>query len=666
MTIVLPRFSAGLTLYPWQEEALSRWEEAGHRGTMKVVTGAGKTVLGLAAIDRLMERDPELRVAIVVPTIVLQRQWLKELKDRADSALPARSIGLMGGGKSERFNASRRIVISVLNSASQHLAADVAQAEVSEHLLLIVDEVHRSGAKIMSQIFRTERSYSLGLSATPERMEADDGDQDSAPGSYDESLLGREVGPIVYELTLAQAIDQGVLPPFSINHYGVSLSPTERGKYDSLSQSIKDAREQLEGLLSNRGRSTSGLLPFAQSLAASDGPHAGTARRFIAESQERKRLLYRATARSAAVGRILRRELEHNANARALLFHESIEKVTELAHLLEASFPGLVGIEHSKLSDRQRAETIESFRDGRIQLLVSVRSLIEGFNVPAADVGVIVASSSSVRQRVQSLGRLLRKHSVSGAEEKHSVMHVIYVRDTVDDAIYAQEDWEAITGVERNAFYHYLPPDEPAVRDGPPRRPRPTDTEISPDLLRPGEEYAGRYQGTEFTADTQGNITTLDGHSVNAPAELWSQVTSVKGSAGRFVVSPGRNHVVVRVRDDDGWVTRFVTQLDEPLGARDAPQAVAGYTGPTDADGGEYSIKRSAGGLRIARPTAHGRGLQFAKAGVATDAITRAVERIQSRGPTISRFRINSRGDAITRVGGSWMLVTEGGNDLEF
>lgn len=551
--MTLPHFSSGLTLYPWQQEALDRWVGAGYRGTMKVVTGAGKTVLGLASIDLLLQRDPELRVAIVVPTVVLQRQWLQELSDRASAPLDREAIGLLGGGKSQTFTPRRRIVIAVLNSASRHLARDVARAGVGEHLLLIVDEVHRAGAKVMSQIFATERTFSLGLSATPERSELEDAAEASDVSTgYNDSLLGRAIGPIVFNLTLADAIDQGVLPPFSINHYGLALSSTERSKYDALSQSIKDAREQLEGLLSNRGRSTSGLLPFAQSLAGSDGPDAGMARRFIAESQERKRVLYRTGARSAAVGRILRRELNATPHARALLFHESIEEVSQLAELLEASFPGQVAVEHSKLGDKVRATTIESFRTGRVRILVSVRSLIEGFNVPAADVGVIVASSSSVRQRVQTLGRLLRRHTVNGTEEKHSVMHVLYVRDTVDDAIYAQEDWEAVTGHERNTFYHYLPPDEPEVQGGPPRRPRATESQVAADGLIAGREYPGRYAGIEYTADTQGNITTLEGAPVEAPADLWTQLTAVKGgTAGRFMVTLDRHFVVVRIRDGD-------------------------------------------------------------------------------------------------------------------
>ncbi len=100
------------------------------------------------------------------------------------------------------------------------------------------------------------------------------------------------------------------------------------------------------------------------------------------------------------------------------------------------------------------------------------------------------------------------------------------------------------------------------------------------DRLIPGGEYVGRYQGQEYTVDTQGNITTLAGDAVDAPAELWSQVTAVKGGAGRFIVSPRRNHVLVRVREGEDWTTRFVTGLDRPLRPQKRQHRSIGYPRP--------------------------------------------------------------------------------------
>ena len=112
-----------------------------------------------------------------------------------------------------------------------------------------------------------------------------------------------------------------------------------------------------------------------------------------------------------------------------------------------------------------------------------MKSLIEGIDVPAADTGISVASTSSVRQRVQALGRVLRRSVTEAGVAKVATMHLIYVRDTVDELIYGKADWTDLTGGTRTAtgsgrsarWSRRRVPD-------PPRTPKPTE-EQAWDLL---------------------------------------------------------------------------------------------------------------------------------------------------------------------------------------
>ena len=89
------------------------WFKEGCRGTVKVVTGGGKTLLGLAIAERLHNTiNPELRVAVVVPTVVLMHQWYDELLK--NSNLPERAIGRLGGGYKEDLDDECRFLIAVL------------------------------------------------------------------------------------------------------------------------------------------------------------------------------------------------------------------------------------------------------------------------------------------------------------------------------------------------------------------------------------------------------------------------------------------------------------------------------------------------------------------------------------------------------------------------
>lgn len=51
------------------------------------------------------------------------------------------------------------------------------------------------------------------------------------------------------------------------------------------------------------------------------------------------------------------------------------------------------------------------FRTGQLDLLVTCRALDEGLDVPDAEIGIIAASTSSIRQRIQRMGRVLRPSS---------------------------------------------------------------------------------------------------------------------------------------------------------------------------------------------------------------------------------------------------------------
>src|SRR5262245_49644006 len=45
------RLTAGIQRYPWQDEAARKWLDNGGRGTVKVVTGGGKTLLALSVAE---------------------------------------------------------------------------------------------------------------------------------------------------------------------------------------------------------------------------------------------------------------------------------------------------------------------------------------------------------------------------------------------------------------------------------------------------------------------------------------------------------------------------------------------------------------------------------------------------------------------------------------
>ena len=550
---------AGVSLYDWQKECLPLWLSNG-RGTVKVATGGGKTLFALAAAQKLQnEYEPDLRLVVVVPTIPLLFQWYDELRhgNLADSA-----IGLMGGGQELPPSSDLRVLICVLNSARDRLPGFVSRARWAERMLLIVDECHRANADQAQRIFEAKPRYTLGLSATPEQdLETDGLPTDEA---YEKSVVGLALGPIIYDFTINQSLAAGLLTPFEVWHIGLSLSPAETSQHVRLSREITDLRKSLQGR-HRKSRSKQGFLAWCQTQASRGGPAGADAERFIGLANNLKRLIYRANARTDVTLGILSESVADSAG-RAIVFHESIEEIESL--FLQAEKMGLPAVlEHSKLPDSLRAENIDAFRRGVARVIVSAKSLVEGFNVPSADLGIIAASSGSVRQRIQSLGRMLRRKA-SGQSAR---IVVLYVRDTEDDVIYEKADWETIIGANRNRYFHWnASPDNALWTTGleetskPPRSYRPPSWEIDVNNLCLGDSYPGQAGGLDLRVDQSGNLRTDDGILVPAPPELI--VAIMERNPLRRARRTVAGHLIVRVdqkgSDEADW--RFLGSIDPP------------------------------------------------------------------------------------------------------
>jgi superfamily II DNA or RNA helicase len=657
---------AGLELHPWQRRAADAWFEKGGRGTIKVVTGAGKTVLALAIAERLHRRDPELRVAIVVPTIVLMNQWHDVLLRQTGLAPDA--IGLLGGGKSDSFDEQRRVLIAVLATARKELPRIVDEADMGEHLLLIADECHRVGAPEMSAVLKTRRTFSLGLSATPERDE-DEG-ADAAGTSALEGL-----GPIVYDMSFADAVREGILPPFEVHHFGLPLTGEEARQYESLSRSLTELRRELRAAspAARKAGSGEGLLAWARRVSGrGSGQLAGVAARFVSDTRRRKQLLYRAENRKLATVALVQEALAQRKDARVILFHESIDEVVELFETLVRSRVPAV-MEHSELPQELRDTTLDLFRAGTARVIVSARSLIEGFDVPEADLGIIVASSSSPRQRIQSIGRVLRRVRDASGEEKSSRICVLYMRDTVDETIYEKEDWDRLIGLDRNRYFLWDPPADPVEKPQPPREAIPPEGEIDFNSLSFGAPYPGRYEGVDYSTDSLGNVLDPDGRVALNPQQAPAVVAQLRGRPGRFrVTREGHGLLVRQPLGDDRWETLFAGVLAEPFqfGSPghgqleiDASALSPGdpYRGPLE-PAHELRFRQRQGGM-IARRIRGGEA--FAR-GPEAD---RAVEAIRNLGRTegpVSKIFLNELGHLFWREAGAARFIASLNGDLEF
>ena len=326
-----------------------------------------------------------------------------------------------------------------------------------------------------------------------------------------------------------------------------------------------------------------------------------------------------------------------------------------------------------ELTNDLRERSLGLFRDGTAKVIVSAKSLIEGFNVPEADLGIIVASSSSPRQRIQSIGRVLRRYRGPSGEQKSSRVCVLFVRDTVDEAIYERENWDELIGLDRNRYFDWDLPASPLEQSGPPRRAIPSESDIDITALIPGEEYPGRYDGHEFSTDTLGNVLDPDGRIARNPQNAPALVTLYKGSrGGRFKVTPRERAVLILLPlQDGGWKTVFAGMLKEPF-LFDEPQALEEfevselapgdtYLGPV-APADEYRYRQRSGGLIAMRIPG---GELFARGPEADRVVGTLRELTRSRGP-LAKIFINDLNHVFWREQGEARFIVALSQPLAF
>ena len=84
-----PELKGSVKLRDYQQQALDAWLAAGKRGVIVLPTGAGKTVIGLKAIEAA-----NVPAIVIVPTLDLVEQWRGRLAQEFNI-----EIGVYGGSE---------------------------------------------------------------------------------------------------------------------------------------------------------------------------------------------------------------------------------------------------------------------------------------------------------------------------------------------------------------------------------------------------------------------------------------------------------------------------------------------------------------------------------------------------------------------------------------
>ena len=371
---------AARPMHDHQIAALAAWELRHRRGLLEHATGSGKTYTATRAVRTVLTESGT--AIVLVPSALLLRQWNAELSQHLADLNPQillvgdghdawRREELLGPWTSPGGNRPR-IVVAMMQSAATD--AFLSRVTRSDQLLVVADEAHRLGSPTAQSLLTLDAPYRLGLSATPRRA----GDAEGT-----DRLLNYFGGVLAPPYTLSDAIRDRILTPYNFLPHDIALDAAEQATYEDLTRKIR--REA--------GRASAAL----EDLGNSD--------RLRQLAIARARVLKRASGKVLLAVRVLR---EHwQPGQRWLVYCDGLRQLRQVrASLAQA---GLDTLEyHSAMAGDRSATLTELELNGGI--LVSVRCLDEGVDLPAVSHALILASSRNPREFIQRRGRILRKH----------------------------------------------------------------------------------------------------------------------------------------------------------------------------------------------------------------------------------------------------------------
>ncbi len=156
---------------------------------------------------------------------------------------------------------------------------------------------------------------------------------------------------------------------------------------------------------------------------------ADAARQYIRLSFIRKNLVCMASERLDCAYDLIKSLGIHD---KILVFGERIRQAEELYTRLRNDYPGKVGRYHSKLGNQANKNAMERFRLGDIRILIACKAIDEGVDVPDTAIGIILSGTSTQRQRVQRLGRIIRQKE--GKES--ALLYYLHITESSEDACF--------------------------------------------------------------------------------------------------------------------------------------------------------------------------------------------------------------------------------------
>ena len=385
-----------LSLFPHQELAVKQWLLNDKSILMEMATGTGKTRTALGCLMELLKKGESFLAIVATPQGTLSRQWKTDVEE-LNIAVDFQTI--VDGSNSKWTTELEKLILDLsfglykngiiytthATSSDKKFIKIINENKGNMKILFICDEVHGIGSAKQKNALLPIYDYRIGLSATPERMFDEGGT----------NLIREYFGNKSFEFTIYQAFhtdnpltDKPFLNRYLYKPVFVDLNDKEMDKYKKITQNIiylKNQDDYDEKDLNILYTKRANILKNAENKIVSY-------KDVISDLQNQGRI-------KDTISFVTEKQMPEVMN---YLAQQGIvrEKITEEESATKK-------VTNNGLTERQNI--IRNFKEGNCQMLLGLKCLDEGIDIPNARIAILLASSTNPREYIQRVGRVIRQ-----------------------------------------------------------------------------------------------------------------------------------------------------------------------------------------------------------------------------------------------------------------
>jgi superfamily II DNA or RNA helicase len=426
-----PRFPYPEGPREYQIEAYNNWINKNRRGLFAMATGTGKTLTTAYCLIEEFKKTGQQKNIIVVPGKELVEQWYVELK-QSNFSRPIRFYSGNSRLKKDivyinllkhQSNFDELNIIVTYKSFCSENFLNIFKT-ILKDFIVVFDETHNMGASgFMNAIKGLNFEKRIGLSATPLRLWDENNENQFIEDFF------KSPPPYTYSYSMEEAIKNGFLCKYHYEPYFVTFSDDEWEEYLILTRQLHNKQE-------NETINTKAAL-------------------------KRQLLKDQATNKGDAVLKIIEKLVEKDSFKNTLIYcpkginnEEDDRYIHILQDEIKEKFPNInTATFLGETSNRDLL--LKDFENETVHMLLAIKCLDEGVNIPKTMNAIFVASGQNYREFVQRRGRVLRNYKTKDFKKEYADIFDVVVLPTVNQYNNSRQTAERLITSEFRRLYEF-------------------------------------------------------------------------------------------------------------------------------------------------------------------------------------------------------------------